>query len=75
MDFLLDYRFETSLRSEVPDEGLTEALVVLVRPLWRAMADALEDKEKKDLLRRKGAKAKHTPSKALLGLREAINRE
>ena len=49
--------------------------MVLVRPLWRAMADALEDKEKKDLLRRKGAKAKHTPSKALLGLREAINRE
>jgi hypothetical protein len=68
-------RFETSLRSQVPDEGLTEALVVLLKPLWRAMADALEDKEKKDLLRRKGVKARHAPSKALLDVREAINRE
>jgi len=54
---------------------LTEALVVLVKPLWKAVADSLEDREKRDVLKRKGAKARHAPSKALLDLRGVINGE
>lgn len=49
--------------------------MVLVKPLWKATADALEDKEKRDLLRRKGAKARYAPSKAVLELRGPINGE
>jgi len=63
------------LKSEIPDEGLTEALLVLMKPLWRVAADHLEEKEKKDQARRKDAKSRHKPSKALTLLREPLNGE
>jgi hypothetical protein len=68
-------RFEQSLRSEVPEEGLTEALLVLLKPLWRFAVVVQEEKERKEQAKRKDPKSRHRPSKALLELREPINEE
>lgn len=61
--------------SHVPTDDLVEALLVLMRPLWKSAGDHLEEKERKEHAKKRDAKRSFKPSKGLTDLREPMNAE